>query len=71
MHQSDRSQLWSKLKNRGIFATRSPRRPNPIGISYVKILKIDENTLEIKYLDAIDGTPILDIKPYYKEVDAR
>ncbi|MEE8358856.1 MAG: tRNA (N6-threonylcarbamoyladenosine(37)-N6)-methyltransferase TrmO [Candidatus Hydrothermarchaeales archaeon] len=71
MHQSDRTQLWSKLKNRDIFTTRSPRRPNPIGISYVKNLKINGNTLEVKYLDVIDGTPILDIKPYYKEVDAR
>ncbi len=71
MHQSDRTQLWSKLKNRDILTTRSPRRPNPIGISYVKNLKINGNTLEVKYLDVIDGTPILDIKPYYKEVDAR
>ncbi len=71
MHISDRSRLWSKLKNRGVFATRSPKRPNPIGLSVVKVLKVFENTLEVKYLDAIDGTPVLDIKPYYDRLDGK
>ncbi|MFQ5887149.1 MAG: tRNA (N6-threonylcarbamoyladenosine(37)-N6)-methyltransferase TrmO [Candidatus Hydrothermarchaeales archaeon] len=71
MHMSDRSHLWSKLKKRGVFATQSPKRSNPIGISVVKVLKIDGNTIEVKYPDAIDGTSVLDIKPYYDEVDAR
>lgn len=49
---------------RGVFATRSPRRPNPIGMSIVKLLKIDGCNLEIQGVDMLDGTPVLDIKPY-------
>ncbi len=49
---------------RGIFATRSPRRPNPIGLSIVRLVKIDGRKLYVKDLDVVDGTPLLDIKPY-------
>lgn len=51
----------------GVFATRSPARPNPIGISTVKLLSVDANVLKVMGLDAIDGTPVLDIKPYMPE----
>lgn len=49
---------------RGVFATRSPRRPNPIGATVVRIRRIEGNVLEVVGLDAWDGTPVLDIKPY-------
>ena len=48
----------------GIFATRTPHRPNPIGLTRVKLLKIEGNTLTVQGLDAYDGTPVLDIKPF-------
>ena len=48
----------------GIFATRAPIRPNPIGLTLVELVKREENTLWVKGLDAYDGTPVLDIKPY-------
>lgn len=48
---------------RGVFALRSPRRPNPIGLSEVELVGIEENVLRVKDLDALDGTPVLDIKP--------
>ncbi|CEP78031.1 MAG: tRNA (N6-threonylcarbamoyladenosine(37)-N6)-methyltransferase TrmO [Defluviitoga tunisiensis] len=53
----------------GVFATRSPSRPNPIGISTVKLLKIEKNILYIQDVDVLDETPILDIKPYVPEFD--
>jgi len=48
----------------GIFATRTPHRPNPIGLTRVKILNIEENIITVQGLDAFDGTPVLDIKPF-------
>jgi len=48
----------------GIFATRSPHRPNPIGLTQVKLLKIEGNVITVQGLDAYDGTPVLDIKPF-------
>lgn len=48
----------------GVFSTCSPRRPNPIGMSVLKVLSIDRNTIQVKGLDMIDGTPVLDIKPF-------
>ncbi|MFQ5909652.1 MAG: tRNA (N6-threonylcarbamoyladenosine(37)-N6)-methyltransferase TrmO [Thermoplasmata archaeon] len=48
----------------GVFATRSPARPNPIGIETVEILSRDGNVLRVRGLDALDGSPVLDIKPY-------
>ncbi|RJS84562.1 tRNA (N6-threonylcarbamoyladenosine(37)-N6)-methyltransferase TrmO [Candidatus Bathyarchaeota archaeon] len=55
----------------GIFATRAPSRPNPIGISTVRLRKIEGNILYISDVDIVDGTPLLDIKPYVPEFDAR
>ncbi len=54
---------------RGIFATRAPKRPNPIGISVVRLDKIEENTIYISNVDVVDGTPLLDIKPYIPHFD--
>ena len=48
----------------GVFATRSPHRPNPIGLTRVKILKIEQNVVTVQGLDAYDGTPVLDVKPF-------
>ena len=55
---------------RGTFALRSPVRPNPIAISVVKLLKREGTKLTVTGLDCLDGTPLLDIKPYYATVDA-
>ncbi len=55
----------------GIFACRCPTRPNPIGISTAELLGIDKNVLTVRGLDAIDGTPIVDIKPYTPQYDLR
>jgi tRNA-Thr(GGU) m(6)t(6)A37 methyltransferase TsaA len=55
---------------RGVFATRFPHRPNLIGSSVVQLLKIDENILSIRGLDMIEGTPVLDIKPYIPEINS-
>lgn len=49
---------------RGVFATRAPTRPNPVGISVVKLVKIEGNRLHIEGIDVLDQTPLLDIKPY-------
>jgi tRNA-Thr(GGU) m(6)t(6)A37 methyltransferase TsaA len=54
---------------RGIFATRAPKRPNPIGISVVELLEVEQNILRVKNIDILDGTPLLDIKPYVPEFD--
>ena len=48
----------------GLFATRSPARPSPIGISAVRLLRIQDGVLDVADVDMIDGTPLLDIKPY-------
>jgi tRNA-Thr(GGU) m(6)t(6)A37 methyltransferase TsaA len=55
----------------GIFATRSPARPNPIGLSTVRLVSIDGSRIEIEDVDMVDGTPLLDIKPYVPEFDRR
>ncbi|XP_039260522.1 tRNA (adenine(37)-N6)-methyltransferase-like [Styela clava] len=54
---------------RGVFATRSPHRPNPIGLTLAKLEKVNGSTLTLSGLDIVDGTPILDIKPYIKQYD--
>ena len=56
---------------RGVFATRAPARPNPIGLSIVQLLSIEENILHIRDVDIVDGTPLLDIKPYVPKFDHR
>jgi tRNA-Thr(GGU) m(6)t(6)A37 methyltransferase TsaA len=55
---------------RGVFATRAPRRPNPIGLSIVRLVRVEGCTLFVEDVDILDGTPLLDIKPYVPEFDA-
>lgn len=56
---------------RGVFATRAPRRPNPIGLSVVRLVSVEGNRITFEGVDLIDGTPVLDIKPYVPEFDER
>lgn len=56
-------------KEHGVFATRAPRRPNPIGLSIVRLLSVHENIIQIENPDLLDGTPLLDIKPYIEKFD--
>ena len=58
-------------KPHGLFTTRSPNRPCPLGLSVVRLVARKGNTLKVKDLDAIDGTPLLDIKPYVPTVDEK
>jgi tRNA (adenine37-N6)-methyltransferase len=53
----------------GVFATRSPNRPNPVGLSVVDLLGMNGNVLTVHGLDALDGTPVVDIKPYSPDID--
>lgn len=55
---------------RGLFATRAPGRPNPIGLSVVQLEKIEDGVLHIRNVDILDGTPLLDIKPYVPQFHA-
>jgi tRNA-Thr(GGU) m(6)t(6)A37 methyltransferase TsaA len=55
----------------GLFATRHPRRPNPIGLSVVRLMARRENVIDIDGVDVLDGTPLLDIKPYVPDFDVR
>ena len=52
----------------GVFATRSPQRPNPLGLSVVELLAREKNRLRVRGLDMLDGTPVVDIKPYLSSV---
>jgi len=56
---------------RGLFATRAPRRPNPIGLSVVRLVRVEGPVLHVENIDVLDGTPLLDIKPYVPEFDAQ
>ncbi len=56
-------------KRRGLFATRAPKRPNPIGLSVVRLIRIKGRTLAVEGIDVLDGTPLLDIKPYVPAFD--
>ena len=58
-------------QERGLFATRYPERPNPIGLSIVRLLAVHDQLLDIEGADMLDGTPLLDIKPYVPEFDVR
>lgn len=58
-------------KEHGIFATRAPVRPNPIGISVVRLRKVRDGVIWVQDLDVVDGTPLLDIKPYVPQFDVR
>jgi tRNA-Thr(GGU) m(6)t(6)A37 methyltransferase TsaA len=74
----DRSGTWGPLVRpprgarvrRSLFATRSPDRPNPIGLSAVELLRVEGTTLHVRGIDLLDGTPVLDIKPYVPYADA-
>ena len=75
LHQSSEFSLmvhtpWDH-KPHGVFTTRSPHRPNPIGHSIVELIQQDKNMLKVRGLDAIEGTPVLDIKPYIKRLDSK
>lgn len=61
---------WDSVPH-GLFTTRSPDRPNPLGLSVVELVAREENILKVKGLDAIDGTPLLDIKPYIPTIDEK
>lgn len=56
-------------QERGLFATRAPARPNPIGLSHVRLLAVEGSLLRVADLDLLDGTPLLDIKPYVHRFD--
>ena len=56
---------------KGVFATRSPKRPNPIGLSIVRLVRIEDTVIYVSDLDVVDGTPLLDIKPFVPVFDHR
>jgi tRNA-Thr(GGU) m(6)t(6)A37 methyltransferase TsaA len=58
-----------KTEERGVFSIRSPVRPNPIGLCLVELIKVEGNVLTVKWLDALDGSPLIDIKPFWPEID--
>ena len=57
------------LQPHGVFATRAPKRPNPIGLSVVRLIGIEGSVLTIEGVDVLDGTPLLDLKPYVPAFD--
>ena len=75
MHLADRGHLkvyprgQEALPERGVFSTRSPHRPNPITLHTVTLLSIEGNVLRVRGMDAIDGTPVVDIKSHSPELD--
>ena len=74
-HLSDKVDIVGKpyleSEEHGIFAMRSPHRPNHIGLSVVKIKRIEDNRVHFSEVDILDGTPVLDIKPYVRQFDCR
>lgn len=74
LDRADRSLLWAtppgETHRRGVFSTRSPHRPNPIGFAVVELVARRERILEVRWLDALDKTPVLDIKPYAPSLDS-
>ncbi|MBP7411648.1 MAG: tRNA (N6-threonylcarbamoyladenosine(37)-N6)-methyltransferase TrmO, partial [Methanoculleus sp.] len=73
LDRAERGLLYAKppgeTRARGVFSTRSPARPNPIGFGIVDLIRRDGTGLVVRGLDALDGTPVLDIKPYSPEID--
>lgn len=75
MHEADRARQEVHPRDdearpkKGVFATRSPHRPNPISLHTVALLSVRGNVLRVRGMDAIDGTPVLDIKPHAPELD--
>ncbi|MFH2065564.1 MAG: tRNA (N6-threonylcarbamoyladenosine(37)-N6)-methyltransferase TrmO [Pseudomonadota bacterium] len=74
-HRSDGFQLevipFLDTRPRGVFATRAPKRPNAIGLSIVRLKRVEGRILHIENLDVLDNTPLLDIKPYVPDFDAQ
>lgn len=68
-HLQRRPKGLGSMPKMGIFSQRAKDRPNPIGITTVEIIGVGDDCLEVKGLDAIDGTPVLDVKPYYPQYD--
>jgi tRNA-Thr(GGU) m(6)t(6)A37 methyltransferase TsaA len=78
LYHFDRAKTWTTVvvpfmddRPHGVFATRAPARPNAIGISVVRLTKVEGSTLHVEDVDMLDGTPLLDIKPYVPEFDCR
>jgi tRNA-Thr(GGU) m(6)t(6)A37 methyltransferase TsaA len=75
MHRADRGRLKvhpqgrEELPERGVFSTRSPHRPNPVSLHTVTLLSIEGSVLRVRGMDAIDGTPVVDIKNHSPELD--
>jgi tRNA-Thr(GGU) m(6)t(6)A37 methyltransferase TsaA len=73
LHKVNKSRLvvtpFLDKEPHGIFATRAPSRPNPIGLSLVKIVGLEGNLIHVDQVDVLDGTPLLDIKPYVPEFE--
>ncbi len=61
----------SDNRSHGVFATRSPRRPNPIGLTVVELIRREGSRLHVRGVDMLDGTPILDLKPYLSNIPAQ
>ena len=74
-HQSQKTCLRLKPylsdQEHGIFATRAPHRPNKLGMSLVRLMKIKDTIIHVKDIDILDGTPLFDIKPYIQRFDSR
>ena len=74
MHQARRDLVLQAPRHygrqRGTFALRSPVRPNPVAASVVRLLGVEETTLVVKGLDCLDGTPLIDLKPYFASTDS-
>jgi len=72
-HEARRPKLsvtpFMDSEKRGVFSTRAPCRPNPIGLSVVRLLSVRGASLEVEGIDVLDGTPLLDIKPYVPDFD--
>jgi tRNA-Thr(GGU) m(6)t(6)A37 methyltransferase TsaA len=73
LDRAERKQLFAtppgETEARGVFSTRSPARPNPIGFGVADLVRREGSLLVVRGLDALDGTPVLDIKPYSPEID--
>jgi tRNA-Thr(GGU) m(6)t(6)A37 methyltransferase TsaA len=76
LYHLDRSREWhtpvrppGSMHDLGLFATRSPNRPNPIGFAVLRLEKVEGSVLHVSGIDAFDGTPVLDIKPWFRSLD--
>ncbi|MFN7728301.1 MAG: tRNA (N6-threonylcarbamoyladenosine(37)-N6)-methyltransferase TrmO [Bdellovibrio sp.] len=77
-HQNDNARYHAKVhpprlqgESIGVFATRSPHRPNPLGLSLVKVVRVESDAVILAGVDMIDGTPVLDLKPYLPDVESQ